>query len=475
MKSREKIISGIFWKSMERGGVQVVQFILSLILARLLTPEDYGVVGLITVFIAIANVLITSGFSLALIQKKRVDELDYSSVFYLTFLVSIIIYIILYYTSPFIAKFYEQPILVPILRVQSITILIGAIISIQNAILTRNMEFKKSFYRNLGATIIGGVIGLICAIKGFGIWALVFSNLLNSLASMTILGITVKWRPKLMFSISRIKELFNFGSRLLLSSLIDTLYNNIYPLIIGRLFSSSQIGLYNRGQQIPKIMVDNVNGSIMNVMFPVFAEVQDDRELLKCIVRKTITISSFVIFPIMIGLAAIAKPLTIILLTNKWIDSVPFMQLTCFSLMLYPIHTSNLQAINAMGRSDVFLKLEIIKKCIGIVILLISIPLGITAMIWGQVISSFIGTIINSYPNKKLLNYSFIQQWKDIAPSLFLSIGMGAVVLGINLIEMNIWVTLIVQIISGIVVYSIGAYIFKFEVIFYIKQILNRR
>jgi len=470
---KSKIISGLLWKFMERGGTQAIQFIISLVLARLLTPDAYGIVGLITVFISIATVFVISGFGNALVQKKDVDDEDYSSVFYLSLGVAMLFYIVLFFTAPLIAMFYKEPILIPIVRVQAITLLFGAVNSIQNSVLTRNMQFKKSFYRNIGAVIISGVVGILFALAGFGVWALVYSSLTNSIAATIILWFTVDWRPKLLFSFEKLKALFNFGSKLLCSSLLECVYSNLYPLIIGKIFTKDMLGFYNRGQQIPMMMVENINGSISGVMFPALSENQDNRQRVKEMVRRSIVTSSFLLFPAMIGLAAVAKPLTIILLTEKWLPSVPFMQLSCIALMFMPIHTANLQAINAMGRSDIFLKLEIIKKILGITVICFSVQYGIYAMILGQVAIAFISTIINAYPNKKLLNYSFLEQYKDIMPSLILAVVMGVIVLSIQWLNMGMWVTLLLQVLFGSAFYVLTSYLFKLESLTYLLKSVN--
>jgi len=466
MQSNEvnnKVIYGLFWKLMERGGTQGIQFIVQIFLARLLLPEDYGVIALITIFIAIANVFVQSGFSTALIQKKDVDELDFSSVFYLSLAITIMLYVILFFTSPLIANFYNEPRLIVVLRVLSFTLFFGAINSIQNAIVSRNMQFKRFFFSSLSGIILSGAVGITMAYMGFGVWALIVQQLINNFMITLILWFTVKWRPKLMFSLSRVKRLFAFGWKLLISSLLDTVYNNVYGLIIGKVYNSEMLGYYQRGDQFPNLIVTNINGSISSVMFPALSANQEDRNRVKNMVRRSIVTSTFLIFPMMIGLAVSADSIVKILLTDKWLPSVYFMQVMCISYALWPIHTANLQAINAMGRSDIFLKLEIIKKCIGIAFLAVSIPFGVYVMVLVQPVTSFLSTIINSYPNKKLLNYSYKEQWLDIMPSLMLSLIMGTIVYFVKFIGFNDLITIIIQIITGVVIYFGLAKIFKLE------------
>lgn len=472
-KSHQNVIVNLIWKFLERGGVQMIQLLVQLVLARLLTPEDYGITGLITVFISVSATFVQSGFGSALIQKSKPTEEDYSSVFYINIIISIIIIVILFFIAPIIASFYNMELLTSVLRACSLTLIFNAFWHVHMAILQKELMFKKLFYANCAASFLSGIVGIIAAYFGYGVWALVLQQLLNSLISTVIVWILVPWRPKWLFSIESVKELFGFGSRLLCSSLIDTIYGNIQPLIIGKYFTKADLGYYNQGKQIPNVLVNNLNGSIQGVMFPVFAEYQDNPYRLKQLVRRSIVISCFVVFPMMAGLAAVAQPATLILLTEKWLPSVPFMQISCIIYALWPIHTANLQAINAVGRSDIFLKLEIIKKIVGIGILCITVPFGIYAMLWGTVFSGVVSTFINAFPNRKLLNYGYLEQIKDIVPSLLLSLIMMGVCMTVLLLNLNVWITLVLQIIVGTVVYVLGAWLFKFEAFFYLLNIFK--
>lgn len=467
------IIKNLIWKFLERGGVQGVQFIVQIVLARILTPADYGVTGLIIVFINVANVFVQSGLGSALIQKKNATEDDFSSVFYLNILISLVMMGILFITAPVISSFYQMEILIPVLRVQSLMLLFNAFNVVQNAVLQKNMQFKKLFYASLAAITLSGIFGILFAYLGAGVWALVFQQLINALITSVILWIIVKWRPKCVFKLGNIRQLFKFGSRLLCSGVIDTLYNNIYPLIIGKVYSQAELGYYNRGYQIPNVLVSNLNGSIQGVLFPAFAEYQDNRPRLKQLVRRSIVTSSFLVFPMMAGLAACSEPLTIILLTEKWLPSVPFMQLSCIIYALWPIHTANLQAINAVGRSDIFLKIEIIKKSISITVLFITVPRGIYFMLIGSCCTSFIGAAINAWPNKKLLNYSYFEQIKDILPSLILSLIMCALCFSVFLLHLRTWATLIIQIIAGAAFYITAAWVLKLECFTYLLNTIK--
>jgi teichuronic acid exporter len=461
--TKTKVFFALFWKLMERGGTQGVQFIVQIILARLLLPEDYGIIALVVIFTTIAGVFVQSGLNTALIQKKDTDETDFSSVFYLSLFMACLIYIILFFAAPFIAAFYGESQITSIFRVLSITLFFGAFNSIQNAVVARNLQFKKLFFSSTGAILISGTVGIYMAYTGFGVWALVGQQISNQLFVTMILWFTVRWRPKLLFSLGRVKRLFSFGWKLLMSALIDTVYRDLRSLIIGKMYNPAMLGFFNRGQQFPSIIVSNINGSIQSVMLPVLASQQDNRPRVKNMMRRAIVTSSFMIFPTMVGLAVIAEPLVKLLLTDKWLPCVPFLQIFCIVYAFMPIHTANLQAINALGRSDIFLKLEIIKKTMGLFILAITVFYGVYAIALGQVLSGIISSFINAYPNKKLLNYSYNEQWNDIYPSLLLSLAMGIVVYSLKWLGMSVLITLIIQVCVGVIVYVVMAWFFKLE------------
>jgi O-antigen/teichoic acid export membrane protein len=477
--NKSKILSSLFWKLMERGGTQGIQFIVQIVLARLLIPEDYGVIALVTIFIIIANVFVQSGFNTALIQKKDANESDFSSVFYLSLFVASLLYVILFFAAPLIAAFFEETQIILVLRVLSVILFFGALNSIQNAVVARKMQFKKLFFSSLGAILVSGTVGIVMAYAGFGVWALVLQQITNQLLIIVILWFTVKWRPRLLFSFERVKSLFSYGWKLLVSALINNLYMNLSSLIIGKIYNAEMLGFYNRGKQFPELIVTNIDGSIQSVMFPAFASQQDNRQRVKDMVRRSIVTSSFILFPMMVGVAVIAEPLVKILLTEKWLPAVPFLQIYCVSYALWPIHTANLQAINALGRSDIFLKLEIIKKIVGLAILGVTVFYGVYAIALGGIVSGLISTVINSYPNSKLLNYSYKDQWKDIMPSLLLSLIMGAVVYSVQLIGLSVWSTLLTQVCVGVILYLAIAWIFKLECFRYlietVKEIIRKQ
>ena len=474
--TKRKVISSLFWKLMERGGTQGVQFIVQIVLARLLLPEEYGIIALTTIFITVANVFIQQGFGVALIQKKKIEEEDLSSVFFLNLTVAFLLYIIIFFASPMIAQFYNQPILKNVLRVLSITLFMGAINSVQNAIVSRRMEFKRYFYSSISGIVLSGIVGIILAYIGAGVWALVINQIVNTLTITIVLWFTVKWRPKWIFSIKRLKELFSFGWKVLCSSLLDTIYNEMYGLVIGKVYTSELLGYYNRGQQFPKVIATNIDGSVSSVMLPTLSSEQDNKIRLKSIMRRAIMTSSFLLFPTMFGLAAIAEPMVKLVLTDKWLPCVIFIQMLCVSYAFLPIHTANLQAINAIGRSDIFLKLEIIKKFIAFTALFVSVQYSVFMIALSELIAGIIGSVINAYPNRYLLRYTYIEQMKDIIPSFLLSLIMAIIVLFIGEAEINNLYKLFLQIIVGVIVYIGGSLFFKLDSYTYIiNSIKNMR
>ncbi len=476
---KKNIFSNLIWKFMERVGTQGIQFIVQIILARLLLPEDYAIIALVSIFIVIANVFIQSGFNTALIQKKNADEIDFSSIFFLSMFVAMLIYIIIFFSAPFIADFFSESMLTSVLRVISITIFFGAVNSVQIAIISRRLQFKKLFIGSLIATVISGSVGIFLAYNDFSVWALVSQQLTYQFILMIVLTIMLKWHPQIVFSLNRVKSLFSFSWKLLVSSLIENIYMNIRLIFIGRLYNPTILGSFYNGQIMPQTITSNINGSIQSVMFPALSSQQDNKKNIKSMVRRSIVTSSFLVFPMMVGLAAVSDTFVRVILTEKWLPAVPFLQIFCFSYLFWPIHTANLQAINALGRSDIFLKLEILKKIVGILILGISLFFGVYAIALGMVISGVIGTFINAYPNKNILDYGYKEQIRDILPSLMLSGFMGLLVFSIQFLDIVIWVRLFMQIFFGITIYFSFAKIFKLECFEYliktVKELCNSK
>lgn len=470
--NNKSVFSNFIWRFAERCGAQLVTFIVSIVLARILMPDDYGTVALVTVFTTIMQVFVDSGLSTALIQKKDADDLDFSSVFYFNFVVCIILYLIMFFAAPVIASFYNIPELTPIVRVISLTIVISGVKGVQQSYVSRNMLFKRFFYATLGGTIFSAFLGIAMAYAGFGVWAIVAQQLSNTAIDTLILWITVKWRPKLMFSWERLKGLLGFGWKLLCSALLDTGYNNLRNLLIGKIYSSSDLAFYNQGDKFPKLIVSNINTSIDSVLLPAISNEQDSRDRVKSMTRRSIMVSCYIMAPLMIGLACCASNIVTVVLTEKWLPCVFFLQIFCITYMFYPIHTANLSAINALGRSDLFLKLEIWKKVVGLVLLFSTIFISVKAMAYSLLISTLTSMIINSWPNKKLLNYSFLEQIKDILPSIILAIGMGAVVYLIGYLPLPTLPLLLTQVICGGVIYLFGSSLLKLEPYVYVKEIV---
>lgn len=468
------VISSLFWKLLERMGSQGIQFIVQIILARLLLPKDFGLIAIVIVFTTFAQVFIQRGFSTALIQKKDADDLDFSSIFIVNLLMSVIIYTILFITAPFIAKFYDNYELVALIRVLSIILIFGSINSIQNAYIARNMLFKLLFKSSVVSIIMSGIIGVLLAYLNFGVWALVTQQIVNQVVITIVLWFTVEWRPSLNFSLVRTKKLFSFGWKLLVSSLLNTLYLDIRTLIIGRVYSPSLLGIYNRGEQFPRLIVTNIDGSIQSVMLPTLSKYQNDIPKMRSIVRRAIKTSSFVIIPIMALLFVISEPLIVIVLTEKWLASVPFLQLFCISYAFIPIQTTNAQAINAMGRSDIFLRMEIIKKIIGIGLLIISIKYGILWIAISMVVTSIISTVINAYPNKLLLDYGYLNQLRDIMPIIFVTILTILVVYPIKLVIVQPFFLVFIQSVLGVIAYILFSIIFKLDALSYIFSMIKK-
>lgn len=468
-----KVISSFFWKFIERCGVQGMQFVIQIILARLLLPEEYGLISIVTIFIVIANVFIHSGFSTSLVQKKELDEGDYDTVFCISLIVSIIMYFILFISAPYIAIFYAEPRLKYVLRVISITLVIGAFSSIQNAIIARNMLFNKLLVSSLSSVVLSGTVSIICAYIGMGVWALVIQYILSQLISTIILLVSLNWTPRFWFSLTKAKRLLSYGWKMLISGLVDSVYQNLQGLIIGTIYSTNMLAYYNRGKQFPELIVGNINGSIQSVIFPMLSLEQDNKKNVKELTRRSIITSTFFVFPLMMGMAITSEPLVSVLLTDKWANSVPYLRVFCAVFCMWPIHTINLQAINALGRSDIFLKLELIKKTIGIITLLITVNIGVYAMAIGVLINSVISCFINTYPNRKLLNYKYKEQLFDILPNLLLTLITGVFIYAVIWPKLTSLLTLIIQFFIGIIFYLGIAKMLKLKSFSYLISMLN--
>lgn len=474
-----KTVINLFWRFLERCGAQVVALVVSWILARVLGPEEYGTIAMVTVFTTIMQVFVDSGLGNALIQKKDADNLDFSTVFYFNVVVCVLMYSIMFFAAPLISDFYENPELTLIVRVQSLMLIISGVRNVQQAYVSRHMLFKRFFLATLGGTIGAAVVGIVMAYLGFGVWSLVAQYLFNLAASTALLWITVKWRPTKAFSFERLKALFTYGWKILISKLLDTLYNEARQLIIGKVYTESDLAFYNEGKKLPHLAVTDINSSIDSVLLPTMSNVQDDKSRVCAMTRRSIKISTYIMMPVMLGLAVCAEPLITLMLTEKWLPCVPYLRVFCITYAFYPIHTANLNAIKAMGRSDLFLILEIIKKAIGVVLLLVTMFQGVMVMAYSLLVSTLIASFVNAFPNKKLLGYSYLQQIKDMLPQIGLSVVMAAIVYCVEFLNLHPIVTLLIQIPLGVLIYVAGSKLFKVESFEYIlsmiKNLLGKR
>ena len=466
--SNRGFVSNFVWRLAERSGAQLVAFVVSVVLARILDPAAYGTIALITVFTTILQVFVDSGLGNALIQKKDADDVDFSTVFYTNIVFCSALYLLIFLCAPLIARFYNDMSMVWLVRVLSLTVLISGVKNVQQAYVSRNMLFKRFFFSTLGGTIVAAVAGIVMAMNGFGVWALVAQQVINLFLDTCILWITVKWRPKKVFSFERLKGLFSYGWKLLVSSLLDTVYNDLRQLIIGKMYSPDDLAFYNKGKQFPNLVVNNINTSIDSVLLPSMSNVQDDKEHIKSMTRRSITISIYTMAPMMMGIAFVAEPLVSLILTDKWLPCVPFLRIFCITYMFRPLHTANLNAIKAMGRSDLFLKLEIEKKIVGMILLLSTMWFGVMAMAYSMFVSSICSQLINAAPNKKLLKYGYMAQIKDMLPSILLAVFMGVCIFPLQYLPIHNAVILLMQFVLGAVIYVAGSKVCKLESFDYI-------
>lgn len=472
---KQKTAKGVLWSSVEHFSVQTIQFVLSLIIARILSPHDYGLVGMILVFTSIAETFVNSGFSSALIRKQNKTEVDYSTAFYFNIVVGLVAYFILFFVSPFIARFYNEPLLESLTKVVSINVFINSLGIVQIARYSIKVDFKTQAKASTIAVFISGIVGIWMAYSGYGIWAIVWQFVLRSGLNVALLWLFAKWLPLFQFSWSSFREMWSFGYKLLLSGLIDKIYGNIYQLIIGKVFSASDLGNYTRAHQFANFPSANLTGIIGRVTYPILSSIQDNDARLERVYRKYLRLSAFVIFPLMVGLSALAEPLIIYILTDKWSAAIILLQIICFSMMWYPIHAINLNLLQVKGRSDLFLKLEIIKKFIGVAILCITVPIGLVAMCIGGIFMSILCLAVNTYYTGKLINVGFWMQMRDLLPTLLLSLAMGVVVLlSVWFIPSNL-LKLIVGVVVGVVFYIWVARFFKMEELSDLLSLVKRK
>lgn len=471
---KQQTIFGFIWRFLQNASTQVIGFVVSIVLARLLMPSDYGLIAMITVFTSIASVFVTTGFSSSIIPKKDLADVDTNTMFYSGIATSLFLYVCLFLAAPFIAEFYREPQLVIMLRVQSLSLILSALYSTHSALLSREMLFKKSFISSLVGVCLQGVVGIVLAYSGYGAWALIYSYLANSIACTIITWYIVKWRPCLSFSWASFKQMFGFGSKILGLSLVNTLFNNIQALIIGKQYSSSDLAYYNRGQQFPNLIMQQVDGSINTVLFSSLSKYQDDWESGLRVLRHSMRASMFVCFPLMIGFCVAADPLIRLLLTDKWIESVPFVRVAAILCLFWPL-SSQKNALNALGKSGIPLIMNICSQTLTLLLLLLTYRISVIVMVSSSIVSSCIFLVIGAFIYQKHLNYSIREQLSDILPSLFLSLTMGAFVYPISFLQVPSSLILLLQFITGAAIYIGLAHVFKLKSYMYILSMVNPR
>ncbi|MBO5557075.1 MAG: lipopolysaccharide biosynthesis protein [Oscillospiraceae bacterium] len=474
MNNKAKVFSNLIWRFFERCGAQIVSFVVSVVLARILDPVQYGPIAKVAVFTSILLVFVDSGMGNALIQKKDPDDLDFSSVFFFNVGFGLVLYALLFLFAPLIARMYHDVGLTPILRVLGLTVVVAGVKNVQQAYVSKTLQFKRFFFATLGGTLFSAVLGIAMAYRGFGVWALVAQQLSNVTVNTIILWFTVGWRPRRMFSFQRLGGLLRYGWKLLGAQLLDTVYLKLYPLIIGIRYTDEDLSFFDKGSHLPNLVVENINYSIDSVLLPVLSAQQDQKAQVREMTRRAVKLSTYVMMPLMLGLAACAEPLIRLLLTEKWLPCVPFMQIFCVYYAFFPLHTANLNAIKAMGRSDVFLKLEILKKLVETLVLFFTVRIGVFAMALGQLFCGILALLINAWPNRKLLDYAYSQQLRDMAPAILLSAAMAACVWLATLLPLPDVVTLVLQVLLGAGLYAGLSAVFRLDSFRYLLDTIRQ-
>lgn len=468
---KSKTVKGASWSAIDTVANQGITFLVGLILARLLTPAEYGLIGIIIIFISVFNNIVDSGFSNALIRKKDADDIDYSTGFFTNLAFSIVLFAILFFCAPFIASFFSEPLLTPLLRVMGSIVIINALAIIQRTILVKRVDFKTQTYISLISSITSGVIGIFMAYKGFGVWSLVAQQISRQFLNTLFLWIFNRWIPKLIFSVKSFTELWSFGWKLLVSSLINTIWNEIYQVVIGKCYTPVALGHYTRAQQFASIFSSNLNTVVQRVTYPVLSTIQDDKERLKNGYKRIIRCTMLVTFTLMIGLIAVAKPMVVCLIGEQWLPCVPMLQLVSLNMMLYPLHSLNLNMLQVQGRSDLFLKLEIIKKSIAVGPLLLGIFVGIYWMLASSILVGLISYYLNAYYSGPFMGYSIKEQIKDILPSLCVAVTMAIPVYLLSYAPIHALGVFVAQLILGFVLVVLLCELIKLPEYIEIKNI----
>lgn len=460
---KEKTIIGTFWGAIERFSGQGIQFVVLIVMARLLTPKDYGLIGMVTVFTSIAQTLIDSGFSQALIRKRRRTEIDNSTTLYFNIAVGFFVYVVFYLIAPYVASFYNEPELKSVMRVISIIVVLNSFSVVQVALYTARVDFKTQSKATFFSATISGVVGIYSAYVGYNVWSLVYQQLSYAFVNMLLLWWFSNWYPKFVFSWQSFRELFAFGSKILVSGLLNTIYNNMYQLVIGKVFNASTLGFYSRASHFAIFPSTNISGILQRVSYPILCELQDDTNKLIDVYRKFIRISTLIIFPLMMILAAVSRPMIVIVLGEKWIYAATLLCIICFSSMWYPIHHLNVNILQAIGRSDLTLKTEVMKKCVGVIILVVTIPFGIETMCYGGILSSMICLVINCYYVGKLLNVGFVCQMKDVMAVFLISIAIFVFILLLSFVVENDMALIILGCLIGVLLFVVLCVIFNIQ------------
>lgn len=461
---KNETIKALVWSLIERLGQQGIQFIFSVILARLLLPSEFGLIAMLYVFISFGHSFVNAGFSHALIQKKITSYVDECSIFYFNIAISLVATLVVYISAPLIANFYDQPELIPMTRAISLIFIFNAFGLIQKTILTKKLDFKTLFNVGVLSTLLSSSMSLILALKGFGVWSLVVLHLSRDLLNTIFLWIFNSWRPRILFSLHSLKSMFDFGSRLFVVSITNSLFSNINQLVIGKFYNASSLGFYSRADSLYKYPINILNSVVSQVSFPVFSKIQDDKNRIKEATMKTISSVTLFSFPLMIGLIVIAKPLIEVLLTAKWLPSLPYLQMLCVVGMIKPLLVINGNVINAQGRSDIFMKIDILNKSLILIFLAATFRYGIIGIIIGQIISYTIAYLLQVYHLKKLIGLTIIIQIKKLLPGLILSVIMGGILMVVNvIITIDVYLLIVIQIVIGFLTYSISCYILKIK------------
>lgn len=470
-----KVAANLSWKFAERMCAQIVSFVVTTVLARILLPEDYGTIAMVNVFITFADLFVTSGLGTSLIQKKNADETDFSSMFYFGVVYSGLVYLILFFLAPVIARFYSDELLSVVIRVMGLRLPIACVNSIQHAYVSKHLIFKKFFFSTLFGTMLSAVVGIVMALNGYGVWALVAQYMTNSIVDTVVLFITVPWHPRLRFSISRVKELYSYGWKLLANALLHNMYIQFKNLVVGKVYTAADLAYLNRGEQLPSLIITNINSSIESVILPVLSEKQNEPERIKDMVKKSTKMSVFIIWPLMMGLFVLADTVIILLFTDKWETAAPFLRINCIIQALVPLSSTYQQVTLAMGRSDLVLKIGIPKKIGSLLLVLLVAKYSVKAIAYVILIQSFIDMILNILPNIKLINYKYREVCKDLMPYLILSIIMGTIIYPISWIHVGFLVRLLLQVVVGIVVYIGLAYVLKINELFFALDFVKEK